>query len=53
MLTRVAPRFVISRIIQNAYQAEAMSVELLKQPLEFNEEYFATGDAKNFHVRLS
>ena len=32
MLARIAPRFVISRVIQNAYYAEAMAVELLKQP---------------------
>ena len=31
MLAKIAPRFVISRVIQNSYYANYMAVELLKE----------------------
>lgn len=52
MLAKIAPRFVISRVIQNAHTAESMCVELLKQPLGYHDEYFGTIDASNYHVQL-
>ncbi len=32
MLAKIAPRFVISRVIQNSYLAENQAIELLKVP---------------------
>jgi len=52
MLAKIAPRFVISRVIQNAYHAENMSVELLKQPFGTHVDYFAIFDAHRYYVLL-
>jgi hypothetical protein len=32
MLAKIAPRFVIGRVIQNSYYSEATAIEILKQP---------------------
>lgn len=50
MLAKIAPRLVISRVIQNAYHAESMSVELLKQPFGSHQDYFGIHDAHKFYV---
>ncbi len=42
MLAKIAPRFVISRVIQNAYYTDMMSVELLKQPFGTHRNYFGS-----------
>ena len=52
MLARIAPRLVISRVIQNAYYAEAMAVELLKQPFGEHADHFAIVDPANYYVHL-
>jgi hypothetical protein len=50
MLAKLAPRFVISRVIQNAYYADSMSIELLKQPFGSHLNYFGMVDAHHFYV---
>lgn len=39
MLAKIAPRFVISRVIQNSYLAENATVDLLKIPFGFRSEH--------------
>jgi hypothetical protein len=50
MLARFAPNFVISRVIQNSYLAEAQTVGLLKVPFGSFEDYFTSIDPQNFEV---
>ena len=50
MLRRIAPRFIISRVIQYSHFAEAMSIEVMKQPFGTHFEYFRTEDSKNYYV---
>ena len=50
MLAKLAPRFVISRVIQNAYYVDMMSVELLKQPFGTHRNYFGTVNPEKFYV---
>jgi hypothetical protein len=50
MLAKLAPRFVISRVIQNGYYADSMSIELLKQPFGSHLNYFGSSDAHHFYV---
>lgn len=40
MLARIAPKFVVSRVIQNSYLAENQAIELLKIPLGSHYDYF-------------
>ncbi len=44
MLAKLAPRFVISRVIQNSYLAENQAVSLLKKRFEDRDDYFLAGD---------
>lgn len=41
MLAKIAPRFVISRVIQNSYFAENQTVQLLKTTFEYRNEQFS------------
>ena len=50
MLAKLAPRFVISRVIQNAYFVDMMNVELLKQPFGTHRNYFGTVNPEKFYV---
>lgn len=50
MLAKLAPRFVISRVIQNAYYVDMMSVELLKQPFGTHRNYFGSVNPERFYV---
>lgn len=50
MLAKLAPRFVISRVIQNAYYVDMMSVELLKQPFGTHRNYFGAVNPERFYV---
>ena len=50
MLAKIAPKFVISRVIQNAYFAEKMTMELLKQPFGQHEDYFGVMDSQKYYV---
>ena len=52
MLAKIAPKFVISRVIQNSYFAEKMSVELLKQPLGKHVDYFGMIDSQKYYVHI-
>lgn len=52
MLAKLAPRFVISRVIQNAYYADMMSVEMLKQPFGTHKNYFGTVNPERFFVKI-
>lgn len=51
MLAKLAPRFVISRVIQNAYFVDMMNVELLKQPFGTHRNYFGSVNPERFYVR--
>ena len=42
MLAKIAPRFVVQQVIQNGYFAEAMTIELLKQPFGNHENFFSS-----------
>ena len=53
MLAKLAPRFVISRVIQNAYFADMTSVELLKQPFGTHRNYFASSNPEKYYVNSS
>lgn len=50
MLAKLAPRFVISRVIQNAYFVDMMSVELLKQPFGTHRNYFGAINPERYYV---
>jgi hypothetical protein len=50
MLAKIAPRFVISRVIQTAYFVDMMSVELLKQPFGTHRNYFGCVNPEKFYV---
>lgn len=50
MLAMMAPKFVTSRVIQFSHFAEAMSIELLKQPFGSHLDYFMSIDSKHFYV---
>lgn len=45
MLAKIAPRFVISRVIQNSYLAENQAISLVKKRFEDRSEYYASVDA--------
>lgn len=53
MLAKIAPRFVISRVIQNSYSAESQAVELLKASFGFRDEYFNLVDPQDYQVNES
>ena len=53
MLAKIAPRFVISRVIQNSYLAENQAVSLLKKRFEDRDEHFAAIDAENYQVNYA
>ena len=50
MLAKLAPGFVISRVIQNAYYVDMMNVELLKQPFGTHLNYFGVQNPEKFYV---
>jgi hypothetical protein len=50
MLAKIAPRFVISRVIQTSYFAEFMAVELVKQPIGESAISFYFEDPKKYYV---
>jgi hypothetical protein len=50
MLAKLAPGFVISRVIQNAYYVDMMNVELLKQPFGTHINYFGVHNPEKFYV---
>lgn len=50
MLAKIAPRFVVSRVIQNAYYADYMAVELVKEIIEPEYNTFHGTDPKKFYV---
>lgn len=50
MLARLAPRFVISRVIQTAYYADFMAVELTKQIIGESGISFYYDDPKKYFV---
>jgi hypothetical protein len=53
MLAKIAPRFVISGVIQNAYYANYMAIDLTKQIIgDCAADYFEH-DPKHYYVRLS
>lgn len=52
MLAKIFPKFVISRVIQNAHFAEAMAIEVLKQPIGSHKVYFGHIDYKYFNVHV-
>ncbi len=52
MLGKIAPSFVISRVIQNSYYAKTMSIELLKQPFGSHEHYFGMQNPSHYFVIL-
>lgn len=51
MLAKIAPRFIISRVIQNSYFAENQAVELLKASFNFRNEQFDRVDPQDYQVR--
>lgn len=53
MLAKLAPRFVISRVIQNAYFVDMMNVELLKQPFGTHRNYFGSVNPERFYVKTN
>lgn len=53
MLAKIAPRFVISGVIQNAYYANYMSLELTKQIIGDRGLSFSLEDPKKYFVRVS
>ena len=50
MLAKIAPKFVISRVIQNAYYADYMAVELVKEIIAPELNNFYTTDPKKYFV---
>lgn len=50
MLAKLAPRFVISRVIQTAYYADFMAVELTKQIIGESAISFYFDDPKKYYV---
>ncbi len=50
MLAKIAPRFVISGVIQNAYYANYMAVELTKHIIGDSAQNFALNDPKHYYV---
>jgi hypothetical protein len=50
MLAKLAPRFVISRVIQTSYYAEFMAVELTKQIIGESAISFYFDDPKKYYV---
>jgi len=50
MLAKIAPRLVISRVIQTAYYAENMAVELIKEPIGESALHFYFEDPKKYFV---
>ena len=50
MLAKIAPKFVISRVIQNAYYADYMAVELVKEIIAPELDNFYTSDPKKYFV---
>lgn len=51
MLAKIAPRFVISGVIQNAYYANYMAVELTKEAIGNRGVNFKLEDPKQFFVQ--
>ena len=52
MLAKIAPRFVISRVIQTSYYAQYMAVELTKQIIGESAISFYFDDPKKYFVSL-
>ena len=50
MLAKIAPRFVINRVIQTAYYADYMAVELAKEIIEEQPKTFYSKDPKKYFV---
>jgi hypothetical protein len=50
MLAKIAPRFIISRVIQTSYFAQFMAVELVKQPIGESAISFYFDDPKKYYV---
>jgi hypothetical protein len=50
MLAKIAPRFVISRVIQTSYYANYMAVELSKQIIGESGLSFYYDDPKKYYV---
>ncbi len=50
MLAKLAPRFVISRVIQTSYYAEFMATELTKQIIGESAISFYFDDPKKYYV---
>lgn len=53
MLAKIAPKFVISRVIQTSYYAHYMGVEILKQTFGESAIDFYINDAKKYFVKLN
>lgn len=53
MLAKIAPRFVISRVIQTSYYAQYMAVELTKQTIGESAISFYFDDPKKYFVPLT
>lgn len=53
MLAKIAPRFVISRVIQNSYLAENQAVELLKVPFGSHTSQFQLLEPQDYSVNTS
>lgn len=51
MLAKIAPRFVIGGVIQNAYYANYMAIELTKHIIGDSAQNFALHDPKHYYVR--
>ena len=53
MLAKIAPKFVISRVIQTSYYANYMAIEVAKQAFGESANDFYFNDAKKYFVQLS
>lgn len=52
MLAKIAPRFVISRVIQNSYLAENQAIQLLKFSFDSKDMELEMIDPQNYDVRI-
>jgi hypothetical protein len=52
MLAKIAPKFVISRVIQTSYYAHYMAVEVAKQTFGESAVDFHLNDAKKYFVKI-
>ncbi len=48
MLARLAPKFLIPRIIQNSYLAENQTIQLLKIPLGEHFDYYNSTNPEDY-----